>query len=206
MEVCARLDATGETRVIVVKENSTVRDVEQLVSEAFDGLESFRVETKGDVEGLVQGDEVVVLHDERRRACKSIARRGLEGTHEEFGHALLTMDDGLIHDFIASTLVDPGIEFPQYSMRSPLSLVSEHSPGPSLTLLLAHPDCNINAVDKYGRSALHHAALYGEHATCTMLLQHGCDRSIEDTNGRTAAVWARKEGHREAAEIIEMAP
>ena len=56
--------------------------------------------------------------------------------------------------------------------------------------ILAGSDIDINVTDNLGRTALHHAAITGNHDMLAELIGSGADTSIQDNLGRTAADYA----------------
>ena len=56
--------------------------------------------------------------------------------------------------------------------------------------ILAGSDIDINVTDSLGRTALHHAAITGNHDMLAELIGSGADTSIQDNLGRTAADYA----------------
>jgi ankyrin repeat protein len=58
----------------------------------------------------------------------------------------------------------------------------------------------IDEKDKYGRTALMYAALWGRKNTATLLLDGGADIHKKDENGWTGAMWAKD--HPEIAALI----
>ena len=69
---------------------------------------------------------------------------------------------------------------------------------------MQHPDCRVNATDRWGRTALHEATEAGRADVVKVLVsQAHCDISIADSHGDTAAVAVREKRHPEIAALIE---
>lgn len=64
---------------------------------------------------------------------------------------------------------------------------------------------NVKVLDNYGASVLHYA---GTRGSCTgviyALFKAGADPTVKDKSGRTAADYAREEGHEDAAKMLDL--
>ena len=71
-------------------------------------------------------------------------------------------------------------------------------------MVVQHPDCRVNATDRWRRTTLHLAVEAGHAKAVKVLAQHlTCDFSITDKNGDTAAERARRWGHDDIAALID---
>lgn len=61
---------------------------------------------------------------------------------------------------------------------------------------------NVNAVDFYGKSALHYAAMATSAECCVAMLAAICDPNAQDSEGRTALTLAMRGGHSESVAIL----
>ncbi len=59
-----------------------------------------------------------------------------------------------------------------------------------------------NYTDKYGDTALHWTCFEGHFDVVEMLIEHGCDMNLQNTNGYTALFFAVSQNH--ARKITEM--
>jgi ankyrin repeat protein len=59
-----------------------------------------------------------------------------------------------------------------------------------------------NAKAQSGSTSLHTVGFTGDRASLDLLLKHGADRSIKNSDGKTAADLARERGHQEIAERL----
>ena len=87
---------------------------------------------------------------------------------------------------------------------TPLHLAAASSIGTSsLDVLLAHKDSiDLNARDKYGRTALHLAAKYGRHNRITDLIRCGANTSIADKCLATPLHYASGSGHTPVVDLL----
>jgi len=69
--------------------------------------------------------------------------------------------------------------------------------------LLLRRGANVNAMDKYGNTPLHSAAVLGHAEIARLLLEHGADPSIRNDLGRTPLDLARDRGHEGVVRVIE---
>jgi ankyrin repeat protein len=109
---------------------------------------------------------------------------------------------------VAECLLDAGAEIDSRDGNGRTALLYASS-GPfeeTVTLLLTR-GAEVNAQGSLeGFTALMTAAAEGQVEVVRRLLDHGADRSIEDTDGDTALTFARQNGHSEVVELLESRP
>ena len=89
------------------------------------------------------------------------------------------------------------------SKKANLEMFSLHDEGGMTPLMMAakfgnvyicaglvRHKCDVNKVNRFGMSALHHAGLYGQTRTAKFLLRVGADKFLKDNDGRTAGKLA----------------
>ena len=84
---------------------------------------------------------------------------------------------------------------------TPLISAAEKGHTEIVKLLLDH-DAEVDAGDKYGRSALMRATWYGHDAVVAILLDRGTDVNASDTWGHTPLMMAAKGGHISTARTL----
>lgn len=68
--------------------------------------------------------------------------------------------------------------------------------------LLLDKGANPNAKAQSGSTPLHTVGFTGDGESLRLLLKHGADRTIKNSDGKTAADVARERGHRKVAELL----
>lgn len=87
---------------------------------------------------------------------------------------------------------------------SPLMAASFYKQLEIVTLLLER-QATVNLQDKYGKTALMHAAAMGAEDIVVMLIEYGADTNLQDKNRRTALTEAYFKKHAKIAEILKSA-
>ena len=82
-----------------------------------------------------------------------------------------------------------------------LMIASSSGHNASVELLLTH-GADINAKDKYGRTALMYASKHGHTAIVELLLNHGADINDKDNKGSTALMFASEHGHTATVDLL----
>jgi ankyrin repeat protein len=85
-----------------------------------------------------------------------------------------------------------------------LILAVKHSTVEAVRLLALH-GATIDEPGTEWKTALMHAAANGNQNLCVVLMSYGADPAACDLFGRTAADWARHEGHHRLASILRSA-
>jgi cytohesin len=85
---------------------------------------------------------------------------------------------------------------------TPLHNAVRHRSGRSVTLLLRH-GADVEAKDRQGMTPLHVAALVGHAVVCRLLVEAGATLTPVDQLRRTAADWAKDQGHTTLAAELE---
>ena len=80
----------------------------------------------------------------------------------------------------------------------------ENRPAVVKTLLQVN-DVDLDTGDEYGATALHHAAIKGHLKIVRLLLAHGADLQLKDTNGRTPLMAATEQGQTAVVELLKQA-
>ena len=87
---------------------------------------------------------------------------------------------------------------------TPLILAAQCNHPDSVKILVDVYKASINVTDKFGRTALHHAAFNGSTDVVRVLVSNPqCDFTIRSRRGDTAAEVARTVGHSEIAALID---
>merc|ERR1712039_1045480 len=73
---------------------------------------------------------------------------------------------------------------------------------PVCEFIVAQPNCNIDARNCNGSTALHHAALFGHTAVCHVLIRASAQMASQDNAGRTPYHCAAVQGHKETCDLL----
>lgn len=84
-----------------------------------------------------------------------------------------------------------------------LMLAASNAHAQTVALLAAHGADLDHAEPGLGWTALIWAAKQGHAATVRILLERGANRTLTDREGRSAAQWARQNGHQEVLVLLE---
>lgn len=105
-----------------------------------------------------------------------------------------------LNGYVAETNYDDYIDFKRqyhffsHKMRIPL-IESAWEGYADIVQLLLDFDCNVNETDKFGRTALLVACLFGKVNVVTVLLEHYADHSLCDENRQSPLFVASREGY-----------
>ena len=72
-----------------------------------------------------------------------------------------------------------------------LMMMARSNDWPEAAAAVLKRGCDVNATDKNGHTALHHAGSENHRETARVLLEHGADRTLKNSYNRTAAGQAR---------------
>jgi ankyrin repeat protein len=112
------------------------------------------------------------------------------------------------HAPVAEYLLDVGAEIDSKDSngRTALMYASSGPFGETVKLLLTRgAEVNVQGTLE-GFTSLMTAAAEGQLEVVRHLLDHGADRSLEDTDGDTALTFARQNGHAEVVKLLENPP
>ena len=82
----------------------------------------------------------------------------------------------------------------QYGI-APIHIAAAKNHSSCLKELLNYDTCNVNIIDKQGRSPLHYACYYGNIKCVNLLIDHNVDINLHDKNGNSALFYASFHGH-----------
>ena len=71
-----------------------------------------------------------------------------------------------------------------------------------IVMLLLENKCNLNITDRRGNTPLILAAINNKMDTVRALVEAGCDITIRGEGNKTAADWAKQQGHHDLAEYL----
>ncbi|CAC5420916.1 unnamed protein product [Mytilus coruscus] len=91
--------------------------------------------------------------------------------------------------------------FSQHKMRKPI-IESTWEGYADIVQMLLECDCNVNEVDKFGRTALFVACLLGKTEVVIVLLDHNADHSLCDKTGKSPLLVASREGYDEIVNAL----
>ena len=86
---------------------------------------------------------------------------------------------------------------------TPLELATDFNYPDCVKVLIDKYSASINAINKFGNTALHRAAINGNLEVVKLLTSYSqCDVNAKDNDGETAADWARDEGHNDIVDYL----
>lgn len=108
------------------------------------------------------------------------------------------------HETSAKHLIDAEVacDAPDIVGRRPLYYASEFGLWSVVMELISSGEVDINARDKWGRTALHQASLHGHTALVKLLFEHGADVDVKDNQSRTPLYLASKKGHGMVVQLL----
>jgi ankyrin repeat protein len=92
----------------------------------------------------------------------------------------------------------------QKSGWTPLHLAAKERHSLCVGVLLSNSRCNVDAIDRQGRTALHFAAMNNDMYAVKELVRHGADSTMMNRKKKTPADIAMASGHNMLANLLAM--
>jgi hypothetical protein len=110
-----------------------------------------------------------------------------------------------LEDIPDASVVEPPTITENVSDKTFLDAIIRNASASDVTDLITLYNANIDATDRMGQSALHHAAQNGNGGLVKVLLENGADCDvIANNNGWTALHWAAQGGHLTIVQMLAL--
>ena len=108
------------------------------------------------------------------------------------------------HKLATSRLIQAGADINAFDIYrwTPLQRATFENRADIVKILLDQKELRIDHRDDLGATALHYAAKKGLAELVKLLVKHGADPTITDSQGRTAKIYAQTGGHEELAKVL----